>query len=222
MSELASYLADAFKDEKRICILGVGTELCHDDAAGLLVIERLSERMNLPVGEAGRASAARQRRPRTGEFLRADPHVCAGARRNCGCGLSRTPRRVDSDFAGGTGGGLIILHAYAAAADATKLSQARLRLPDMPCRHPARDDGARHRRFPTRAGRRGLAHRSFPARVAPDLLKSKQTLSYASICTNRGFAFSSIGDKVTKNLVDHSCVVAKRWYDRCRKELRSV
>ena len=53
MSELASYLADAFKDEKRICILGVGTELCHDDAAGLLVIERLSERMNLPVGEAG-------------------------------------------------------------------------------------------------------------------------------------------------------------------------
>lgn len=54
MSELASYLADAFKDKKRICILGVGTELCHDDAAGLLVIERLSERMSLPVGEAGK------------------------------------------------------------------------------------------------------------------------------------------------------------------------
>ena len=53
MSELVSYLANTFGGKKRICILGVGTELCHDDAAGLLVIERLSERLNLPVGEAG-------------------------------------------------------------------------------------------------------------------------------------------------------------------------
>ncbi|NCB05239.1 MAG: DUF2062 domain-containing protein, partial [Clostridia bacterium] len=35
MSELASYFSEAFAGQKRVCILGVGTELCHDDAAGL-------------------------------------------------------------------------------------------------------------------------------------------------------------------------------------------
>lgn len=53
MSELVSYLSQTFASRQRICVLGVGTELCHDDAAGLLLVERLSERLNLPVGEAG-------------------------------------------------------------------------------------------------------------------------------------------------------------------------
>ncbi len=52
MSELESYFSAAFADEKRVCILGVGTELCHDDAAGLYLIERLAERLKTPVNEA--------------------------------------------------------------------------------------------------------------------------------------------------------------------------
>lgn len=50
MSELCSYFSAAFADQKRICILGVGAELCHDDAAGLYLIERLSARIGIPVG----------------------------------------------------------------------------------------------------------------------------------------------------------------------------
>ena len=52
MSDLESYFSAAFADEKRVCILGVGTELCHDDAAGLYLIERLAERLKAPVNEA--------------------------------------------------------------------------------------------------------------------------------------------------------------------------
>ena len=52
MSELESYFSAAFAGEIRVCILGVGTELCHDDAAGLYLIERLAERLKVPVGEA--------------------------------------------------------------------------------------------------------------------------------------------------------------------------
>ena len=52
MNELETYFSTAFAGEKRVCILGVGTELCHDDAVGLYLIERLSARMNVSVGEA--------------------------------------------------------------------------------------------------------------------------------------------------------------------------
>jgi len=52
VSELESYFSAAFAGGIRVCILGVGTELCHDDAAGLYLIERLAERLKVPVGEA--------------------------------------------------------------------------------------------------------------------------------------------------------------------------
>ena len=51
MSDLPSYFSAAFADQKRACILGVGMELCHDDAAGLYLVERLSARLCLPVSE---------------------------------------------------------------------------------------------------------------------------------------------------------------------------
>ena len=53
MSELLSYFQFAFADKKRICFLGVGSELCHDDEAGLYLIEQLSSHLGLPVGESG-------------------------------------------------------------------------------------------------------------------------------------------------------------------------
>ncbi|MDD4312028.1 MAG: hydrogenase maturation protease [Eubacteriales bacterium] len=52
MSELASFFSEAFAGQNRVCILGVGTELCHDDAAGLFCIDQLSARLGIPVGEA--------------------------------------------------------------------------------------------------------------------------------------------------------------------------
>jgi hydrogenase 3 maturation protease len=51
VSELQSYFTAALT-EKRVCILGVGTELCHDDAAGLYLVDRLSEQLKIPLGEA--------------------------------------------------------------------------------------------------------------------------------------------------------------------------
>jgi hydrogenase 3 maturation protease len=51
-SELEEYFAGAFASSARVCILGVGTELCHDDAAGLTLIARLSECTGLSVCEA--------------------------------------------------------------------------------------------------------------------------------------------------------------------------
>lgn len=50
MSELTSYFSEAFAGEKRVCILGVGTELCHDDVAGLYLVEQLSTLLGVPVG----------------------------------------------------------------------------------------------------------------------------------------------------------------------------
>ena len=52
MSELSSYFSAAFADQKRVCILGVGTELCHDDAAGLYCIDQLAIKLGIPVGAA--------------------------------------------------------------------------------------------------------------------------------------------------------------------------
>ena len=52
MSALESHFTTLFAGETRVCILGVGTELCRDDAAGLYLVERLSERLGVPVGEA--------------------------------------------------------------------------------------------------------------------------------------------------------------------------
>lgn len=53
MSELEAYLNQAFTAAERIAVVGVGTELCRDDAAGLYLIDRLSERTGLTVGKAG-------------------------------------------------------------------------------------------------------------------------------------------------------------------------
>jgi hydrogenase 3 maturation protease len=52
VSELESYFSAAFAEHNRVCILGVGTELCRDDTAGLYLIERLSALCGVPVGEA--------------------------------------------------------------------------------------------------------------------------------------------------------------------------
>lgn len=53
MSELATYFREAFAPPKRVCVLGVGSELCHDDEAGLYLVELLSKRLRLPLGEPG-------------------------------------------------------------------------------------------------------------------------------------------------------------------------
>lgn len=50
MSELQSFFTAALAG-KRVCILGVGTELCHDDVAGLYLVDQLSARLKIPVGE---------------------------------------------------------------------------------------------------------------------------------------------------------------------------
>ena len=52
MNELTKYFLEAFSAAPRVCILGVGTELCRDDAAGLLLVDQLSAQMNLSVGVA--------------------------------------------------------------------------------------------------------------------------------------------------------------------------
>ena len=52
MSELHHYFQELFAASPRICILGVGTELCRDDAAGLYLIDRLSARTGIAVGMA--------------------------------------------------------------------------------------------------------------------------------------------------------------------------
>lgn len=51
MNELNAYFSEAFAEPARVCILGVGSELCHDDEAGLYLIERLSARLQITVGE---------------------------------------------------------------------------------------------------------------------------------------------------------------------------
>lgn len=53
MSGLADYFREQLAGKTRIAVLGVGSELCHDDAAGPMAIERLAERLGLRVGEAG-------------------------------------------------------------------------------------------------------------------------------------------------------------------------
>ena len=53
MNELLSYFSAAFKTHQRVCFLGVGSELCHDDEAGLYLIEQLSDRLSIPVGASG-------------------------------------------------------------------------------------------------------------------------------------------------------------------------
>ena len=53
MSGLAAYFRELFAGKDRVAVLGVGSELCHDDAAGPMVIERLAGRLGLSVGQAG-------------------------------------------------------------------------------------------------------------------------------------------------------------------------
>lgn len=52
VSELEAYLNQAFAVAERISVVGVGTELCRDDAAGLYLVERLAERTGSAVGKA--------------------------------------------------------------------------------------------------------------------------------------------------------------------------
>ncbi|HWP22421.1 MAG TPA: hydrogenase 3 maturation endopeptidase HyCI [Candidatus Cryosericum sp.] len=52
MSELEAYLNQAFAAAERISVVGVGTELCRDDAAGLYLVERLAERTGSALGKA--------------------------------------------------------------------------------------------------------------------------------------------------------------------------
>ncbi len=56
MSELGAFLKDALRDA-RAAVLGVGSELCRDDAAGLLAVREIgrlpgSERLLLLLGES--------------------------------------------------------------------------------------------------------------------------------------------------------------------------
>lgn len=50
MSELERYLKAAFAAYRRVAVVGVGSELCRDDEAGLYLVECLSGRTGLAVG----------------------------------------------------------------------------------------------------------------------------------------------------------------------------
>ena len=52
MSELEAFLGQAFAAAERIAVVGVGAELCRDDAAGLYLIDRLAMRTGFAVGKA--------------------------------------------------------------------------------------------------------------------------------------------------------------------------
>lgn len=50
MNELESYFQAAFAGVKRIAVVGVGTELCRDDAAGLYLIDQFCVKAGLTAG----------------------------------------------------------------------------------------------------------------------------------------------------------------------------
>lgn len=53
MNEVGLYFQQAFRRGKRIAVVGVGSELCRDDEAGLYLVDCLSARTGLAIGEAG-------------------------------------------------------------------------------------------------------------------------------------------------------------------------
>lgn len=52
MNEVERYLKDAFLKHQRVAVVGVGSELCRDDEAGLYVVDRLTERTGLAAGQS--------------------------------------------------------------------------------------------------------------------------------------------------------------------------
>ena len=50
MNELESYFQAAFAGVERIAVVGVGTELCRDDAAGLYLVDQLCAKTGLAAG----------------------------------------------------------------------------------------------------------------------------------------------------------------------------
>ena len=53
MNEVERYLTEAFARNKRVAVIGVGSELCRDDEAGLDLVDGLAKHAGLTVGEAG-------------------------------------------------------------------------------------------------------------------------------------------------------------------------
>ncbi|MCE5188332.1 MAG: hydrogenase 3 maturation endopeptidase HyCI [Eubacteriales bacterium] len=53
MNDLERYFRRAIQNDTRVAVVGVGSELCRDDAAGMYFAGRLSEKTGLPVGQAG-------------------------------------------------------------------------------------------------------------------------------------------------------------------------
>ena len=53
MNEVERYLKEAFVRNKRVAVVGVGSELCRDDEAGLYLVDCLAKHAGLAVGEAG-------------------------------------------------------------------------------------------------------------------------------------------------------------------------
>ena len=53
MNEVERYLKEAFARNKRVAVIGVGSELCRDDEAGLYLVDCLAKHAGQTVGEAG-------------------------------------------------------------------------------------------------------------------------------------------------------------------------
>ena len=53
MNDVERYLNEAFVRNARVAVVGVGSELCRDDEAGLYLVDCLAKRIGLTVGEAG-------------------------------------------------------------------------------------------------------------------------------------------------------------------------
>ncbi len=52
MNEVERYLKDAFLKHRRVAIVGVGSELCRDDGAGLYLVDCLARRTGLAAGQS--------------------------------------------------------------------------------------------------------------------------------------------------------------------------
>ena len=52
MNEVERYLKDAFARHPRVAVVGVGSELCRDDEAGLYLVDCLARRTGLAAGQS--------------------------------------------------------------------------------------------------------------------------------------------------------------------------
>lgn len=52
MNELERYIRQAFTTHARVAVVGVGSELCRDDEAGLYLVDCLSRRTGLAAGQS--------------------------------------------------------------------------------------------------------------------------------------------------------------------------